>query len=359
MVVLNPSSSLIFYFDYYFRALFEFLYQFLNPSFTLPNSKTQPIHEVVPDLLKKLNYPGTVSKSHFQTLGGPSFGNVLGVFHFLLTLAKMVDCVDSKINLHCFPNRDEQGFQCNDKPSKQELEYQYLTGAYKQYCSGRDDFPELLEEFEFEYLAQLGVTEELLYDLESRVRNLEKENKDLKEESGDLGELEEQYAKVESDIKGLQDYITKYKESHQRKSNALKDALERIRQTEQNIQTLEMQIKELESECIAKGIDYKDTSSHNEEIIFALQARVEARKADLEDVDKERWEIEQKMSNIAAAIDGHKRNFSKMLIKLDDAAIAKKFRHCEVDHLPTMIHDMLVQEKENFRYDTIILRIMA
>ena len=327
------------------------MYSFLNPSYTLPNSKTQPIHEVVPDLLKKLNYPGTVSKSHFQTLGGPSFGNVLGVFHFLLTLAKTVADVDLKINLHCFPNRDEQGFSCPDQASKQELEYQYLTGAYKQYCSGRDDFPELLDEFADLYLNQLGVTEELLYDLESKVRQLEKENKDLKEESGDLGELEDQFAKVESDIKGLKDYITKYQESHQRKTNALSDAQERIRQIEHHIQTLEVQIKELESECIAKGIDYKDTSSHNEEIIFALQARVEARKADLEDVDKERWDIEQKMSNIAAAIDGHKRNFNKMLIKLDDAAIAKRFRHCEVDHLPTMIHDMLVQEKEDSRYD--------
>ena len=143
------------------RALFEFLYRFLYPSYTLPNSKTQPIHEVMPDLLKKLNYPGTVSKSHFQTLGGPSFGNVLGVFHFLLTLAKTVADVESKITLHCFPNRDDQGFPCPDQASKQELEYRYFTSAYKKYCAGSDEFPELLEAFSEEYLNQQGIKSSL------------------------------------------------------------------------------------------------------------------------------------------------------------------------------------------------------
>ena len=190
-----------------------------------------------------------------------------------------------------------------------------------------------------------------MYDLESKVRQLDKENRDLKEESGDLGELEEENARKEEDVKSLQDYIARYQESNQRKINALNETRDRVKQTEHNIETLKLQIKELENECIAKGIDYKDTSSHNEEIIFALQARVEARKADLRDVDKERWEIEQNMSNIAASIDGQKRNFNKMLIKLDDVSIAKMFRHTDVDHLPTLIHDMLVQEKENLRYD--------
>ena len=103
----------------------------------MPNSKTQPIHEIMPELLKKLSYPGTVSKSHFQTLGGPSFGNVLGVFHFLLVQAKTVVAVENNYNIHFFPNRDNEGFEMDpNKPSKQELEYNYFTGVYKEYHKG-------------------------------------------------------------------------------------------------------------------------------------------------------------------------------------------------------------------------------
>ena len=55
-----------------------------------------------------MNYPGTVSKSHFQTLGGPSWGAIVGVLHFFLQLAKSVVALSkpenfTKMNL---PNVD-------------------------------------------------------------------------------------------------------------------------------------------------------------------------------------------------------------------------------------------------------------
>ena len=193
------------------------MYGFLNPGYTLPNNKLTPIHEIIPDLLKKLNYPGTVSKSHFQTLGGPSLGNVLGVFQFLHVLAKTVADIETNFNLHCFPNRDEEGFPCPDKASKQELEYQYFTGAYGEYYAGKDEFPELLNQFAEDYSDQKGVSETLMYDLERKVHQLEKENQNLKAESGDLSHLEEKHAGINIDIKNLEEYIVKCKENNQRK----------------------------------------------------------------------------------------------------------------------------------------------
>ena len=167
----------------------------------------------MPELLKKLGYPGTVSKSHFQTLGGPSFGNVLGVFHFLLVQAKMVVDVEKNSNLHFFPNRDNEGFDMDpNKPSKQELEYNYLTGAYKEYISGADTFPELLQEFSYAYSDLLGVDESQIADMENILQHLKVENQRLKDESGDSGALEDQLQKVEDDIKMLEKYICQTEE---------------------------------------------------------------------------------------------------------------------------------------------------
>ena len=50
-----------------FRKLFEFLMQFLAPDFIMP--KMQEMANELPALLKKLGYPGTISKAMFQTIG--------------------------------------------------------------------------------------------------------------------------------------------------------------------------------------------------------------------------------------------------------------------------------------------------
>ncbi len=50
-----------------FRKLFEFLMQFLVPDFVMP--KMQEMGLELPPLLKKLGYPGSVSKATFQTIG--------------------------------------------------------------------------------------------------------------------------------------------------------------------------------------------------------------------------------------------------------------------------------------------------
>ena len=78
------------------------------PGFQLPDPKRKPVHEELTEILKKMNYPGTVSKSHFQTLGGPSWGNIVGVLHFFLQLAKSVVALTKPENFNKmnFPNLD-------------------------------------------------------------------------------------------------------------------------------------------------------------------------------------------------------------------------------------------------------------
>ena len=93
---------------FFHRSVIEFLYGFLVPSFSLPPPKVTPVHEILTEILKKMNYPGTVSKSHFQTLGGPSWGAIVGVLHFFLQLAKSVVALSKPENFTKmnFPNVD-------------------------------------------------------------------------------------------------------------------------------------------------------------------------------------------------------------------------------------------------------------
>ena len=97
----------------FFRTIIEFLYGFLVPGYMLPNPRTKPLHDEMIEILKKINYHGTVSKSHFQTLGGPSWGTIVGVLHFFLLLAKSVVALSMPENFRKmnFPNNDEGNFE--------------------------------------------------------------------------------------------------------------------------------------------------------------------------------------------------------------------------------------------------------
>ena len=114
------------------------------PDYTLQLSQANPMEKVLPELLKKMNYPGPLNKSHFQTIGGNNISKNLGVLHFLLTLAKFSRGICdtwSKIN---FPNTDQDGFAIDDyKKSPGEIEYNFFMAAYKTYNDGGDEYPDV------------------------------------------------------------------------------------------------------------------------------------------------------------------------------------------------------------------------
>ena len=74
-----------------FKSLFEFLIQFAMPDYTLKIDSNNPLQTVLFELLRKMNYPGPLNKSHFQTIGGFNLSHNLGVLHFLWTLAKLAN----------------------------------------------------------------------------------------------------------------------------------------------------------------------------------------------------------------------------------------------------------------------------
>merc|ERR1719273_898179 len=146
---------------------------------------------------------------------------------------------------------------------------------------------------------------------------IEQENKNLKENTGDVESLNEESAKVQSDIKGLQDFLEKLQTHLSQKQTDFKARNENVKQSAKRITELQESITLLESDCRNKGIDPKDNYNHAEEFVLALQARVEAKKTDVHEADKLKWEHEQKISNKNAKLDAYRRDCNKLIIGLD------------------------------------------
>merc|ERR1712241_308029 len=105
---------------------------------------------------------------------------------------------------------------------------------------------------------------------------------------------------------------------------------ENIKQFAKRIAELQDSITVLESDCRNKGIDPKDNSNHAEEFVLALQARVEAKKDDVNEADKLKWQEEQKISNKTAKLDKLRRDCNHLIIALDmDKDESQKLMHAE------------------------------
>ena len=322
------------------------MYGYLVPGYTLPSPKTTPMHEVLTDILKKMNYPGTVSKSHFQTLGGPSWGNILGVLHFFLHTAKTIA---SLFTAEAFANynlqdEDADGFTIETEPSKRskaEIEYHFWTKTYAKYQQGHDDFPEEREDLFWDLMDAKNIDEEAIGQRERLLEQLQITNKELKEDTGDIENLEDQSAKILSDIKGLQEYLEKQQTYSTQKRIDLKATLDNVGILNKKLENLRGSITILEADCRAKSIDPKDDSTHAEKSVMAIQARVESRKADVHEIDKMKWQKEQEISKKKAALDQRKRDFNRLLISLDiSEEESKALKKAEANERPTMLNDL-------------------
>ncbi len=351
----RPSCILDPYVDFrtfLYRSIFEFLYGFLEPGYELPPQKTQPMHEVMTDILKKIRYPGTVSKSHFQTLGGPSWGSICGVLDFFLQLAKLFVTVSSEKNFRLmnFPHEDADGFVIDDSGTRKtpgEIEYNFFMDTYAAYQKGQDEFPDHENRLYWDLMDSKGVNEEDLAQLEKEFKTLKQENAELKEDMGQVDHLTEESSKVLSDIKGLQDYLEKQQKYFSLKQSNLKATKENVQLFINKIDELKESISMLETECRSKGIDPKNSSSHVEECVMSLQSRVEAKREDIAETDKLIWKQEQKIGKRMAVLDQLKRDYNRIIISLDiDEAESKALKGAELPEVQNLIVTLNLSLKE-------------
>ena len=110
----------------------------------------------LPELLRKIGYPVSVSKSTFQTLGTKhSWPHVLGVLHYLA--GRAAHCLrrspagdggggGGEIVEQVFPCVDEHGFSTGAEVSDDNILFQYFVGCYALFNRGQDEYPDEIED---------------------------------------------------------------------------------------------------------------------------------------------------------------------------------------------------------------------
>ncbi|KAI0120567.1 HEC/Ndc80p family-domain-containing protein [Hypoxylon sp. NC0597] len=259
-----------------FNYMFQWLYHRIDPSYRFQKN----IDQEVPPILKQLRYPyeKSITKSQISAVGGQNWSTFLGVLHWMMQLAQMLE------GYSC--NRyDEACIESGIDVSGDHIIFDFLSAAYRDWLAmdedaGDDDAERVLaphvenmarafEQSNSKYLSELEM-------LEAENARLLKEIEDLEKSTPDPRILDNNFKIMEEDKVKFEEY------------NAL--ALSRSDKYENRIQLLQEELDKLMQEL-----------KEAEEERRTLQKEVDNQGISMQDIDRMTSERERLQKGIEAA----------------------------------------------------------
>ncbi|XXG95966.1 kinetochore-associated Ndc80 complex subunit ndc80 [Hypoxylon texense] len=259
-----------------FNYMFQWLYHRIDPSYRFQKN----IDQEVPPILKQLRYPyeKSITKSQISAVGGQNWSTFLGLLHWMMQLAQMLEGYAS--------NRyDDACMESGIDVSGDHIIFGFLSSAYRDWLAmdedaGDDDAEKVLaphvedmaREFEHsnsKYLQELEM-------LEGENARLLKEIEDLEKSTPDPRVLDNHFKIMEEDKVKFEEY------------NAL--ALSRSDKYESRIQVLQDEFDKLMEEL-------KEAEDERR----ALQKEVDDQGISMQDIDRMTSERERLQKGIESA----------------------------------------------------------
>lgn len=259
-----------------FNYMFQWLYHRIDPSYRFQKN----IDQEVPPILKQLRYPyeKSITKSQISAVGGQNWSTFLGLLHWMMQLAQMLEGYAS--------NRyDEACIESGIDVSGDHIIFDFLGSAYRDWLAmdedaGDDDAERVLaphvedmakafERSNSKYLSELEM-------LEAENARLQKEIEDLEKSTPDPRVLDNHFKIMEEDKVKFEEY------------NAL--ALSRSDKYESRIQVLQEELDKLMEEL-----------KEAEEERRSLQKEVDDQGISMQDIDRMTSERERLQKGIESA----------------------------------------------------------
>ncbi|TDZ24752.1 putative kinetochore protein NDC80 [Colletotrichum orbiculare MAFF 240422] len=248
-----------------FNFMFQWLYRRIDPSYKFQKN----IDQEVPPILKQLRYPyeRSITKSQIAAVGGQNWSTFLGLLHWMMQLAQMLD------GYAC--NRyDDACLESGLDVTGDHIIFDFLSKAYRDWLSMDEDADDddanrvlaphverMAQAFELsnsKYTSELEMLEEIRQEVEDERRGLQKAVDDLGISMQDIDRMTAERERLqkgnESAVQRLEDVKKKVAEKEMDASRKL-DELERM---VDKYNTLAYQIGLIPATAVnAKGKDYE------------------------------------------------------------------------------------------------------
>jgi kinetochore protein NDC80 len=296
-----------------FNLVFQWLYRRIDPAYQFQKS----IDNEVPAILKQLRYPyeKSITKSQLAAVGGNNWGNLLGMLHWLMQVAIMMERYsDERYDYACA----EEGVDV----SGDRIIFRFLSRSYQTWLAcppTEDDNDEeadkliqphidaMAAEFEAgneQYAEELKV-------LEAENQALQKQIEELERTAPDFAKQDELYNILKSDIAKFEDYNNTYgakvKKNEQRNATLQKD----IEDWEKQLQEALEEKSQLQQAVDRQGISITDIDRMNGER-ERLQSGVVAVRERLEEINAKIKDQETEAGEKLLALEGLVRQFNSL-----------------------------------------------
>ncbi|KAL8721977.1 MAG: hypothetical protein Q9225_001452 [Loekoesia sp. 1 TL-2023] len=274
-----------------FNIIFQWLYHRIDPAYRFQKN----IDAEVPPILKQLRYPyeKSITKSQIAAVGGQNWSTFLGMLHWMMQLAQMMDKYE-------VGEYDDACAEAGVDVSGDRIIFRFLGGAYRDWLQVEDgedeeDADKMIEPHvqamaaEFERGNQRYADEMKL--LEAENASLRKQIEEAERNAPDIAKLDSHFNILQEDTQKFEAYIATIEgkiEKYEARNHLLQ---EEITKTVADLKEAEEERSDLQSSVDRQGITIQDIDRMNVER-DRLQKSTEAISLKLDETKKRSAEKE-------------------------------------------------------------------
>lgn len=241
-----------------FNYMFQWLYHRIDPSYRFQKN----IDQEVPPILKQLRYPyeRSITKSQIAAVGGQNWSTFLGLLHWMMQLAQMLDGYAAN-------QYDDACLEAGVDVSGDHIIFEFLSNAYRDWLAmdedaGDDDAEKVLaphvermaEAFEH---ANAKYTSELEM-LEAENRRLQREIEELEKTTPDPALLDDHFKIMEEDKVKFEEYNTLAVQRTDKYENRIRMLQEELDKVADELREAEEERRGLQKVVDDQGISMQD-----------------------------------------------------------------------------------------------------
>lgn len=253
-----------------FNYIFQWLYHRIDPGYKFQKS----MDAEVPPILKQLRYPYEkgITKSQIAAVGGQNWSTFLGMLHWLMQLAQMMDRYES--HRYETGNYDDVCTEAGVDITGDRIIFRFLTGAYHDWLQGGEDEDDEMAEQrlvphienmsqEFARGNERSVQE--LQSLEAENRRLQEQIQEMEKNAPDMAKLDKHFRILEDDKRKFEDYNQNVKGKIDKYEARIKFLDAEIQKTDIELQETDADRTELQASVDRQGITIQDIDRMNTE----------------------------------------------------------------------------------------------
>ncbi|KAI0594134.1 HEC/Ndc80p family protein [Biscogniauxia sp. FL1348] len=289
-----------------FNYMFQWLYHRIDPSYRFQKN----IDQEVPPILKQLRYPyeKSITKSQISAVGGQNWSTFLGLLHWMMQLAQMLDGYTS----HRY---DEACIESGVDVSGDHIIFDFLSTAYRDWLAMDDDagdedaekvlaphvegMAKAFERSNSKYLSELEM-------LEAENARLLKEIEDLEKSTPDPRVLDNHFKIMEEDKVKFEEYNALAVSRSEKYENRIQILQEELDNLLQELKEAEDERRGLQKAVDDQGISMQDIdrmTSERERLQRGIESATQRLDEGKKKVAEKEMEASHKLDELERLVD--------------------------------------------------------